>query len=165
MDTVAFGGVFAFTGIDIYTKEAEVLLRSALTSKDGAALLQTAMTRRYTGYVAILQTDGGPEFKGSFAQQACTYCDRHRIARPYKKNEQAYAYIEIFNRTLRKECLGLGTYRVEDFPQLIPAVHTFLDCYHYHRPHLGLLSLRPPRQAPSIRRIDCRIFTENNAVH
>ena len=36
MDTVAFGHLFAFTGIDIYTKEAEVVLRPALTSDDGA---------------------------------------------------------------------------------------------------------------------------------
>ncbi len=111
MDTVAFGQIFAFTGIDIYTKaEAEVVLRPVLTSEDGAAFLQAAMARRFTGRVAVLQTDGGPEFKGSFAQQARAYCDRHRIARPYKKNEKAY--IESFNRTLRKECLGWGTYRV-----------------------------------------------------
>lgn len=146
MDTVAFGQVFAFTGIDIYTKEAAVVLRPALTSEDGAAFLQTAMAYRFTGHVAVLQTDGGPEFKGSFAQQARAYCDRHRIARPYKKNEQAY--IESFNRTLRKECLGWGTYRVEELPRLIPAVHMFLDRYHYHRPHLGLSPLRPPLQAP-----------------
>ena len=38
MDTVAFGSVFAFTGIDMYTKEAEVVLRPTLTSEDGAAL-------------------------------------------------------------------------------------------------------------------------------
>ena len=117
----------------------------------GAAFLQTAMTRRVTGHVAVLQTDGGPEFKGSFAQQARTYCDRHRIAQPYKTNEQAY--IESFNRTLRKECLGWGTYRVEDLPQLIPAVHMLLDRYHYHRSR--------PHQQP--RRTDSRIFTENNA--
>lgn len=147
MDTVAVGSVFAFTGIDIYTKEAEVMLRPALTSEDGAAFLQTAMAHRFTGRVAVLQTDGGPEFKGSFAQQARAYCDRHRIARPYKKNEPAY--IESFNRTLRKECLGWGTYRVEDLPRLIPEVHTFLDRYHYHRPHLGLVPLRPPLTALS----------------
>lgn len=39
MDMVAFGGAFAFTGIDSYTKEVEVLLRPALTSEDGAAFL------------------------------------------------------------------------------------------------------------------------------
>lgn len=148
MDTVAFGGVFAFTGIDIYTREAEVMLRPALTSEDGAAFLQAAMGHRFTGRVAVLQTDGGPEFKGTFAQQARAYCDRHRIARPYKKNEQAY--IERFNRTLRKECLGWGTYHVEDLPRLIPEVHTFLDRYHYHRPHLGLVPMRPPLPAPSV---------------
>lgn len=146
MDTVAFGGVFAFTGIDIYTKEAEVMLRPALTSEDGAAFLQTAMAHRFTGRVVVLQTDGGPEFKGVFAQQARSYCERHRIARPYKKNEQAY--IESFNRTLRKECLGWGTYHVEELPRLIPEVHLFLERYHYHRPHLGLVPMRPPLSAP-----------------
>jgi transposase len=147
MDTVAFGGVFAFTGIDIYTKEAAVMRRPALTSEDGAACLQRAMAHCFTGHVAVRQTDGGPEFKGTFAQQARTYCARHRIARPYKKNEQAY--IASFNRTLRKECFGWGTYRVEDLPRLIPEVHTFLDRYHYHRPHVGLVPMRPPLTALS----------------
>lgn len=144
MDTVAFGQVFAFTGIDIYTKEADVVLRPALTSDDGAVFLHAARGRRFTGRVEVLQTDGGPEFKGAFAQHARAYCDRHRIARPYKKNEQAY--IESFNRTLRKECLGWGTYRADDLSRLIPEVETFLARYHYHRPHLGFSPLRPPRQ-------------------
>lgn len=85
MDTVAFGGVFAFTVIGIYTKEAEVMRRPALPSEDGAAFLQAAMARHVTGHIAVLQTDGAPAFKGTFAEQARAYCDRHRIARPYKK--------------------------------------------------------------------------------
>lgn len=104
MDTVAFGDVFTFTGVDIFTKEADVVLRPGVTSKDGAAFLQTTMTRRFSGPVQVVQTDSGPEFKGAFAKLVPQYCVRHRIARPYKKNEQAY--IESFNRTLRKECLG-----------------------------------------------------------
>jgi transposase InsO family protein len=148
MDTVAFGHLFAFTGIDIYTKEAEVVLRPALTSEEGAAFLRTAMSRRLAGRVEVLQTDGGPEFKGAFATQARAYCDRHRIARPYKKNEQAY--IESFNRTLRKECLGWGTYRADDLSRLIPEVETFLARYHYHRPHLGFSPMRPPLRTPTI---------------
>lgn len=147
MDTVAFGHLFAFTGVDIYTKEAEVVLRPTLTSDDGAAFLRTAMSRRFTGRVEVLQTDGGPEFKGAFAKQARDYCDRHRIARPYKKNEQAY--IESFNRTLRKECLGWGPYRATDLARLIPEVETFLTRYHYHRPHLGFSPMRPPLQTPT----------------
>ena len=102
------------------------------------------MSRRFTGHVEGLQTDGGPEFKGAFAQQARAYCDRHRIARPYKKNEQAY--IESFNSTLHKECLGCGTYRADDLSRLIPDVETFLARYHYHRPHLGFSPMRPPLQ-------------------
>ena len=146
MDTVAFGHLFAFTGIDIYTKEADVMLRPTLTSDDGATFLHTAMTQRFTGRVEVLQTDGGPEFKGAFARQTRDYCHRHRIARPYKKNEQAY--IESFNRTLRKEGLGWGTYRAEDLPRLIPEVETFLARYPYHRPHLGFSPMRPPLQPP-----------------
>lgn len=100
------------------------------------------MARHFTGGVEVLQTDGGSEFKGAFARQARDYCVRHRIARPYKKNEQAY--IESFNRTLRKECLGWTTYRVEELPTLQSEVRAFLDRYHYHRPHLGLFPMRPP---------------------
>lgn len=73
------------------------------------------------------------------------YCARHRIARPYKKNEQAY--IESFNRTLHKECLGWATYRVEELPGLRAEVQAFLDRYHYHRPHLGFTPMRPPLAA------------------
>jgi len=142
MDTVVFGEVFAFTGVDLYTKEADVVLQPGLTSEDGAMFLRTAMTRRFTGPVQIIQTDGGAEFKGVFAQQVLQYCARHRIARPYKKNEQAY--IESFNRTLRQECLGWTTYRVEELPVLQAEVRAFLDRYHYHRPHLGLSPMRPP---------------------
>jgi hypothetical protein len=39
MDTVLFGDVFAFTAIDIYSKECDVLLRPALGAEDGKALL------------------------------------------------------------------------------------------------------------------------------
>jgi hypothetical protein len=70
------------------------------------------MSRRFTGRVEVLQTDGGPEFKRAFAKQARDYCDRCRIARPYKKNE--HAFIESFSRTLRKECLGWGTRPTND---------------------------------------------------
>jgi hypothetical protein len=100
------------------------------------------MTRRFTGSVQIVQTDGGPEFKGVFAQQVLQYCARHRIARLYKKNEQAY--IESFNRTLRKECLGWTSYRVKELPALTTEVRAFLARYHYHRPHLGFTPMRPP---------------------
>lgn len=141
-DSIAFGGLFAFTAVDIWSKEADILLRPSLTSEDGLGFLQSCMARRFGGHTQLLQTDGGSEFKDKFLGQVHLYCDRHRVARPYKKNEQSY--IESFNRTVRKECLGWSKYKTSDLGRLVPQVEEFLDRYHYHRPHLGLTPMRPP---------------------
>lgn len=109
MDTVDFGDVFAFTGIDIYTKEADVVVFPSLTSHDGLIYLETCMERRFNSHSDLIQTDGGPEFKDEFKANVLRFTSRHRIARPYKKNEQSY--IESFNRSLRKECLGWIKYK------------------------------------------------------
>ena len=145
MDTVLFGEVFAFTAVDIFTKESEVLLRPALEATDGKAFLEYCMPRRFDGFSEIIQTDGGSEFKGEFSQAVDDYCDRHRIARPYKKNEQAF--IESFNRSLRKECLGWAKYRVSEIPQFSLQVENWLRYYHYERPHISL-GMRPPLNDP-----------------
>ena len=142
MDTVDFGGLFAFTAVDIFSREADVLLRPALTAEHGTAFLHRCMRRRFNRFVEVVQTDGGSEFEAEFALQVWSYCDHHRIARPYKKNEQAH--IESFNRTLRKECLGWGKYQPQDEPQLFARVEAFLERYHYQRPHLAFKPMRPP---------------------
>ncbi|OGM56195.1 hypothetical protein A3F62_04290 [Candidatus Woesebacteria bacterium RIFCSPHIGHO2_12_FULL_44_11] len=141
MDSVDFGGVFAFTGIDIFTKEADVMMFPSLTSHDGLIYLETSMTRRFGGHSDLVQTDGGPEFKGKFKENIFKYADRLRRARPYKKNEQGY--IESFNRSLRKECLGWSKYRKSQVGELNGMVINYLERYHYHRPHIGL-GMRPP---------------------
>ncbi len=141
MDTVMFGEVFAFTAVDVFTREADILVAPALTAVNGEAFLEQAMTRRFGGHVTLIQTDGGSEFKEAFAARVLDYCERHRVARPYKKNEQAF--IESFNRTVRKECLGWARYAASDLGRCQAEVDAFLERYHYHRPHLGL-GLRPP---------------------
>lgn len=146
MDTVDFGGLFAFTAVDIYSREADVLLRPALTAEHGTAFLHRCMRRRFNRFVQVVQTDGGSEFEAEFARQVWRYCRQHRIARPYKKNEQAH--IESFNRTLRKECLGWGKFKPEDETRLFPRVEAFLERYHYHRPHLAFHPMRPPLDTP-----------------
>ncbi len=143
LDTVMFGGLYAFTGIDIYTREAYIPVAPALTAAYGFAFLEQAMTRRFGGYVELIQTDGGSEFKAAFLAHVGTYCSRHRVARPYKKNEQAY--IESFNRTVRKECLGWAHYKPADRERCQAEVDASLERYHYYRPHLGL-GLQPPLQ-------------------
>ena len=90
VDTVHFGQVFAFTAVDIFSREADVILRSNGTADDGVVFLRIAMARRFNSHVELLQSDGGPEFKGEFALRVLLFCNRHRIARPDKKNEQAY---------------------------------------------------------------------------
>ena len=157
MDTIDFGDIYAFTAIDIFTREADILLAPELTARYGSRFLVKSMKRRFGQHVHLIQTDGGPEFKADFLMHVHSFCDRHRIARPYRKNEQSY--IESFNRTVRKECLGWSKYRVEQLPECIEMVESFLKRYHYHRPHMSL-GMKPPLQRLK-KEVDCRIFTEN----
>lgn len=145
MDSVVFGEVFAFTAIDIFSKESAVLLRPTLEAADGHAFLHTCLPGHFDGHVDIIQTDGGREFQGLFSQDVLLYCDHHRIARPYKKNEQAF--IESFNRSLRKECLGWAKYQPAQIPQLTLQVEDWLRYYHLERPHISL-GMRPPLSSP-----------------
>ncbi len=154
MDTIDFGELFAFTAIDTFSKEADILLAPALTAEYGCKFLHQSMMRRFGGYVNLLQTDGGSEFKANFKSRVHSFCSRHRIARPYRKNEQSY--IESFNRTVRKECLGWQNYRLKDLPECQKMVELFLERYHYHRPHMGIRMRTPLRKED-----ECRISTEN----
>jgi transposase InsO family protein len=71
------------------------------------------------------------------------FADRFRVARPYKKNEQSY--IENFNRSLRKECLGWGKYTQRDIPALESEISEYLEYYHNRRVHLSL-GLKTPNE-------------------
>ena len=156
MDSVDFGDLYAFTAIDIFSKEAYVFMAPKLTARFGFELLSQSMARRFDGHVSLIQTDGGPEFKAEFKDKVHLFCDSYRIARPYRKNEQSY--IESFNRTLRKECLGWQKYGSHELSDCTLMVESFLKRYHYHRPHMGLM-MKPPLSIP--KEVDCRISTEN----
>ncbi|PJA00112.1 MAG: hypothetical protein COX78_00990, partial [Candidatus Levybacteria bacterium CG_4_10_14_0_2_um_filter_35_8] len=132
MDTVDFGQVFAFTGVDIFTKEVSVKLYASLTAKDGLDFLTLSFNNRFN-HTKLLQTDGGSEFKAEFRLNVFKYADRFRVARPYKKNEQSY--IESFNRSLRKECLGWSKYKQNDISSLEKELSDYLVYYHNKRPH------------------------------
>lgn len=147
MDTVLFGDVFAFTAVDIYSRECDVLLRPALKAVDGKAFLDYCMPRRFNSFVEVIQTDGGSEFEAEFAETVASYSARHRIARPYKKNEQSY--IESFNRSLRKECLGWQKYKAEEIPELTILLEEWLRYYHYERPHISL-GMKPPLEKTQV---------------
>src|SRR4030065_343218 len=97
-------------------------LKNMLSAPGGRRITQEARYQQLT--------DGGPEFKAYFLTGLPAYCDRHRIARPYRKNEQSY--IESFNRTVRKECLGWNKYRLRDLKESTHMGESFLQKYHYH---------------------------------
>ncbi len=133
-DTVDFGELFAFTSIDIHTREAWVVIQNSLDAKAGRRALKEQFA--YFNFTELLQRDGGPEFKAEWGRAARAFCNRIRTARPYRKNEQSY--IESFNRTLRKECLGWTKYKKTDIYRVRQKVLQFLDFYNNRRPHLSL---------------------------
>jgi len=139
MDTIDFGDVFAFTAIDIYTREGQVVLQPDITALEGEAALKSVMA--YFGHCQVIQTDGGSEFEAEFARLAPAFAQHHRVARPYKKNEQAF--IECFNLIVRKECLGWEKFIPAAIPALQRVVDAWLNYYHFVRPSLAFQPMRP----------------------
>jgi transposase InsO family protein len=142
MDTVELGEVFAFTAIDTYTREAFILMRPGLTSADGKAALEE-LARRF-GPIQTLQTDAGSEFEAQFLAVVNQYAQQHVIARPYRKNDQAF--IECFNGTLRREEFGRTPFKRSDLALAQRRADDYLAYYHHQRPHLAL-GMRTPAQA------------------
>lgn len=134
VDTVDFGEIYAFTYVDTYTRQAIVDVELGLEAEDGYASL-TEAKNRFKG-VRLLQNDGGPEFKSVFRDNVSELAKEHRVSRPYKKNEQSF--IESFNRTLRKECLGWRKYEAGEIREVKKKVKKWLDYYNNERAHLSL---------------------------
>ena len=134
VDTVHLGNIYAYTFIDVHTRQAQVKLKTTLKSKDSRAALVEVM-EVYNGCENI-QTDNGPEFKKEFTSYINTTIAKHRYSRAYKKNDQAH--IESFNRSLRKECVGWDDYKKQDIQKLQRKVDKWLIFYNDYRPHLGI---------------------------
>ncbi|MEK7651842.1 MAG: integrase core domain-containing protein [Patescibacteria group bacterium] len=146
-DTVDFGSLYAFTSLDIFTREASVIIEMGLGAKHGAMALTKQM--EYFKFADLMQKDGGNEFEKEWLEVAKKYCNRIRTSRPYRKNEQSY--IESFNRTLRKECLGWTNYCRKDQQRVQTKVNQFLDFYNNTRPHLSLNLLAPTEYLSHLR--------------
>jgi len=140
-DSVDFGGIFAFTAIDTFTKEVSVILKTKLTARAGKEALQEQLKQFKT--IQHIQRDGGSEFKAEWQDYARQHIPSIRTARPYKKNEQSY--IERFNGILRKECLGYLKYKKSNLKTIQDKVNTYLDYYHNERPHLSL-NMKTPKE-------------------
>lgn len=141
-DTVDFGELFAYTSIDIFTKEPAVVVAEDLMSETGVTAFKHQ--KAYYGPTQLHQSDEGPEFKGRFVETIRGSGASHHYARPYKKNDQAV--IENFNRSLRKECLGWGKYKKEDKNKVQARVNVYLKHFIHERWHMGLPDMMTPAQ-------------------
>lgn len=144
-DTVDFGALFAHTSIDIFTKEPSVVIVENLESVTGVRAF--AKQKAFYGKTELHQSDEGSEFKGDYPACVEASGSKHRFARPYRKNDQAY--IESFNRSLRKECLGWGKYRREEKADVQQMVDEFIHHFINDRWHMGLPNMMTPAQFKS----------------
>lgn len=141
IDSVDLGELFAHTFIDTYTRETRVVIVANLLSETATLALDEAMD--YFGGSVWIQTDNGSEYKKGFRPRAKQYCEKLRQITPRQKNENAF--IESFNRTLRKECVGWRKYKVSELDKLQAYVDSWLVYYHTERPHLSL-NLQTPHE-------------------
>lgn len=145
-DTVDLGGkkadVYAYTAIDIFTKEPSVVIGSNLEMSTGAAAFSTHNV--FYGTTLLHQSDGGSEFQATFRDAVEATGSKHRYSRPYKKNEQSH--IENFNKALRSECFPRGDYSQADIVELQKRADEFIAHYINRRWHMGLPDMMTPAQ-------------------
>lgn len=141
-DTVDLGGgVYAYTAIDIFSKEPSIYIGDNLEMATGA--IAFAKHHQFYGRTLLHQSDGGSEFQSTFREAVETVAE-HRYSRPYKKNEQSH--IENFNKSLRSECFPGGEYQQKDIPKLQKQADAFTKHYIERRWHMGLPDLMTPAQ-------------------
>ena len=141
-DTVDLGGgVYAYTAIDIFSKEPSVVISTNLEMSTGAEAF--AHHNAFYGTVLLHQSDNGSEFQTTF-RDAVEAVSQHRYSRPYKKNEQSH--IENFNKSLRSECFPRGEYEQKDLVMLQAQANIFTQHYINRRWHMGLPDMMTPAQ-------------------
>lgn len=141
-DTVDLGGgVYAYTAIDIFSKEPSVVIGTNLEMSTGAGAF--AIHDAFYGLVTLHQSDNGSEFQTTF-REAVEAVSKHRYSRPYKKNEQSH--IENFNKSLRGECFPRAEYQQKDIAKLQIQANQFTGHYIHRRWHMGLPNMMTPAQ-------------------
>lgn len=143
-DTVDLGDLYAYTAIDIFSKEPSIYIGTDLEMATGAEAF--ACHNRFYGFVGLHQSDNGSEFQATFREAvlASNPATAHRYSRPYKKNEQAH--IENFNKALRNECFGELKYSTEQLEAVRLQAKLFAQHYIHERWHMGLPDLMTPAQ-------------------
>lgn len=141
-DTVDLGELYAYTAIDIFTKEPSVYIGINLEMETGAQAF--TYHHDFFGPVLCHQSDNGSEFQTDFKEAVEATRATHRYSRPYKKNEQAH--IENFNKALRSECFGKAHYKLSELEEARLKAKLFSAHYINRRWHMGLPGMMNPGQ-------------------
>ena len=141
-DTVDLGELYAYTAIDIFTKEPSVFIGTNLEMSTGAEAL--GYHDQFYGFIELQQSDGGSEFQTTFREAVEATGSEHRYSRPYKKNEQSH--IENFNKALRNECFGKLHYTLDQLEEVRYQAKLFTQHYIHERWHMGLPDLMTPAE-------------------
>lgn len=140
-DTVDLGGLYAYTAIDIFTKEVSIFIGVDLTMETGAKAF--AYHTQTFGWASLHQSDNGSEFQSAFVEAVEATGATHRYSRPYKKNEQAH--IENFNKSLRRESLGKIHYPQSQQEEVGLQAKLYAQHFFAERWHLGLPNMMTPQ--------------------
>ena len=138
-DKIDLGFLWVHSFVDCYTREVVSVVVDAEDSLGSLAAGKVA--RQKFGPVVWLQTDNGSEYKLHFDRKLKGWWEKRRRITPGVKEENGF--VESFNRTLRKECVGWGHYRKDQLQEVQDRVNAFLDHYHEERPQLGLNLMTP----------------------
>ena len=142
-DTVDLGGgKYAYTSIDVFTKEPCIVIGTDLTMQSGKYAFKRQ--KAFYGVAYLHQSDNGSEFQTDFVEAVIASGSKHRYSRPYKKNEQSH--IENFNRSLRSECFTGANYSKESVEELQKQADEFCHFYIYERWHMGLPDMMTPAE-------------------
>jgi transposase InsO family protein len=139
IDNIDLGELFIHNFIDTFTREVVSVVVLEKTAEMATKALEEAMD--YFGSSVWIQTDNGSEYKKEFRPKANRYCEKLRQITPGQKEENGF--VESFNRTLRKECVGWRKYKAHELDKLQAYVDSYLVEYHTERPHLSLNLMTP----------------------
>ena len=131
---------YATSVIDVYSRMAYVKINENMQQYNAVEAILAAQ-KRFGFRLHTVQTDNGCEFGKKFQDEITCRGIKYRHKRVRKPNDNAH--VEIFNRTLREECLGNYLPDKESIFKTQQRVSRYLDYYNTKRLHLGI-QLRTP---------------------
>jgi putative transposase len=129
---------YAFCAVDPCSKEAAMHIASSPSSRNAKTTLEKAVAR-FGKQINIVNDNGSENMKDAQAYLASQGIAQY-WTRPYSPKEKPF--VERLIGTLQRECLDYH-YEPMNVSELQEAVDSWLDKYHFYRPHEALNFLTP----------------------